>query len=223
MTIYTSNLIINGVISNFPALYTNNMSASTMSNIRVLSDMEVQGNICTYGCMDIGNTMFGYFRLNSNIPFAEFANEKNEVYAKSNLMVMDFQSSDISGMSSLPISIPLGEVYDQATGILNVPITGYYHITMQGSFSNSISNVVNGVYFKFLNEAFSNARNAVVMSPSTIISSSTLKFFLAGDKVHPTFFSTDSNAVLLSDNGETYAGFTVISTVTPMHSNYVRP
>jgi hypothetical protein len=49
-----------------------------------------------------------------------------------------------------------------------------------------------------------------------------MKFLLAGDTFQPIFYSSDADSTLCSENGETYVGFTVIATVTPTHSNYVR-
>ena len=93
---------------------------------------------------------------------------------------------------------------------------------MQGNFSNSIPNAVNGVYYKFLNESHSNTRSAAVISHGDIVSTSTTKFLLAGDTFLPIFYSSDSNSTLLANNGESYIGFSVMATVTPTHSNYVR-
>lgn len=222
MTIITSNFIVNGTISNFPALYTNNMTAPGLSNITINSDLSIKGDVFTNGRMDMGNTIFAKFRLNSNIPFQN----TNEVAAKSNHISMDMTSSDMSAMNSnnIPMVIPSYQVYNGSTGVITVPTSGFYSLEMQGSFSNDInvSNPMNGVYFKFLNHSYSNARTVANIQNGSLVSTNTTCFLLAGDQFKPCFYSSDSNATVLSVNGESYVGFTVLATVTPTHSNYVR-
>ena len=218
MTIYTSNFIVTGTISNFPALYTNNMTAPELSNIVVKSPLEIQGDIYTNGRMDVGKTIFATFRLNSNIPL----NGSNEYVAKSNEMTMDFTTTDMSGMSNVPMTVPPYMVYNQSTGIITVPTSGFYNLSMQGSFSNSIPDAVNGVYYRFINQSYSNARVAANTSYGPIVSTSAFRFLLGGDRLIPTFYSSDSNATMLGGTGETYVNFYVMATVTPTHSNYFR-
>lgn len=218
--IITSNFIVTGTISNFPALYTNNMTAPDLSNIKIHSDIAVEGCISTNSRMDVGSTIFATFRLNSNNSFAG----SNEYIARSNNITMDFTSSDMSAMSNMTLSIPSYQVFNQTTGVITVPVSGFYNLSMQGSFSNnaSLSNPKNGVYYRFLNHSYSNARVAANISSGPLVSTSALKFLLANDRLQPIFYTNDPDATLIGGSGETYVNFTVLATVTPTHSNYYR-
>lgn len=220
--IITSNFIVTGSISNFPALYTNNMTAPDLSNITIHSDINVTGVIKTPTRMDVGSTIFATFRATSNINFSS----SNEIVARSNQLIMDVTSSDMSAMSAsnIPMAIPANQVFNYTTGTITVPAAGFYSLYMQGSFSNSTSSPapVNGVYYRFLNHSHSNARVSPVLSSSPLVSTSAMRFLLAGDTFQPTFYSSDPDATLVGTAGETFVGFTVLATVTPTHSNYYR-
>lgn len=220
--IITSNFIVTGSISNFPALYTNNMIAPDMSNITIHSDINVTGVVKTPTRMDVGSTIFATFRAPSNINFSG----SNEIVGLSNQLIMDQTGSDMSAMSAsnIPMVIAPFQVYNATTGVITVPISGFYSLSMQGSFSNSTSSPppINGVYYRFLNHSHSNARVAPVLSSSSLVSTSAMKFLLAGDTLLPTFYSSDPNATLVGTAGETFVGFTVLATVAPTHSNYYR-
>lgn len=219
--IYTSNFVVTGTISNFPALYTNSMTAPDLSNITIHSGVTVDGDVFTQGRMDVGKTIFATFRLNSNVNF----NGANEFSCTSNQLTMDWRTTDMSGMSNIPMVVPPYQVYNQATGVVTVPTSGIYHLSMQGSFSNvatGATNRVNGVCYKFLNHAHSNARVHAQTSPGQLVSTGCTMFLLGGDQFKPIFFSNDSNASLNGVDGETYVSFTVLATVSPTHSNYYR-
>lgn len=221
MAIFATNFTVTGTISDFPALYTNNMTAPSLSNITVHSDLDIVGNVFTNGRMDVGNTIFATFRLNSNVAFSG----SNEIIAKSNQLTMDMTSTDMSGMSNVPMAVAPYQVYNQSTGVVTVPTSGFYTLSMQGSFSNVASGSdshTNGVYYRFLNQSFSNARCHANLSPGPLVSTSITRFLLAGDRFVPVFYSKDSNSTLLGVDGETYVNFSVLATVTPTHSNYYR-
>lgn len=221
MTIYTSNLIVNGTISNFPALYTNNVTTTNpMSNIAFASDIAINGSVFATRHMDMGDTVFATFRISSNLPLP---NGGGEAIGNSNHIIgMDQTQSDMSAMSNTPMSIPPWQVFNRTTGVVTVPTSGLYNISMQGSFSNSTPGATNGVYFKFVNHSYSNARVGAVMSSAPLVHTSVTKFLLSNDRFMPCFYSSDTNACVLPTNGESYVGFTVLATNTPTHSNYYR-
>lgn len=217
--IYASNFILTGSFSNIP-VYTNNLTAPEFSNISLQGDVNVNGSVFTNGRMDVGKTIYATFRLNSNLSF----DNTNEIHGLSNRYNFDFTSSDMSGMSNMQLAVPPFMIYNSNNGRVTVPISGLYALEMQGVFQNdpAHSNVQNGVYYKFLNHSYSNARMAASITNGSLVSTSHMAFLLAGDVFCPTFFSNDSNAQLVSTNGETYVTFSVAATVTPTHSNYVR-
>jgi hypothetical protein len=174
----------------------------------------VQGNIYGSGRMDLGATIFGCFRLTSNLAFGE----ASEIHGGSNLLQFDMQSTDISAATLAP---PY-QVYDPDTGIITVPWSGFYTLQMQGVFSNEGASFKNGVYYRLLNHSHSNARLGASISSDTIQSTHYSTYLLAGDLLQPTFYSDDTGATLQASNGETYVSFNVVSTVTPTHSNYYR-
>lgn len=219
MTIIATNLNVTGELRNIPSLYTNNLSAPSMSNIQVNSDIRVQGSVYGTGRVDTGMTMFATFRLGSNMPFTN----ASSIYGGSNF-ALDFTSSDVSGMSNLPMAVSPGQIFNYSTGVVTVPISGVYSIYMQAAFSNNPNNNLykNGVYYQFLNMSYSNARIAPSISPySPVHHTNYIGYFLAGDKIRPTYYSEDSTCTLLG-NGETFVGFSILSTCTPTHSNYYR-
>lgn len=216
MTIYTTNLYTNNIIGSSNALYANILNTSNgFSNLSVNSDLHVDGSVFTNKRMDVGYTVFMEFRPLANIPFTS-----NTLVITSNLMIPDFTSSDMSAMSNLPMS--QSNVYNASNGVINVPISGFYALEMQGSFSNSVPGSTNGVYYKFLKTSASNARMAANFATHDLVSTSTTTFLLQGDQILPTFYSSDSNTFLISSAKESYVGFTLLATVTPLHSNYVR-
>lgn len=164
MTIITSNFIVNGTISNFPALYANTMTAPSLSNIRVESDLDVNGSVFTTKRMDVGSTIFATFRLTSNVQFSG----SNEYVSTSNTLPMDMSSTDMSAMTGIPMVVPSYQIFNQQNGVITVPTSGIYNLHMQGNFSNSIPNAMNGVYYRFLKESHSNARTAAVISSGNV-------------------------------------------------------
>lgn len=221
--IYTSNLTITGNMSNIP-VYTNNMGAvNGFSNISINSDINIAGSVFSTGHMDTGATIYATFRLNSNMYFSP---SNQELYGTGYKLNYDYTAADMTAMSNMPMAVPRNQIYNQTTGVITVPVSGLYHLFMQGSFSNDGSKAKyepnNGVYYYFLNHSYSNARRAASMSARPLQSTSMTTFLLAGDRILPTFYSDDSNATLVSDRGESYVGFLVLSTVTPTHSNYFR-
>jgi len=116
MTIITANTFtVAGKISNM-TLYANTMGASGYSNISFDDSVSVNGDIYTKGRMDVGDTIYAQFRLQSNIAFAG----QYEVKATSNTFMMDFTSTDMSGMSGMTMAVQPGKIYDVATGRITV-------------------------------------------------------------------------------------------------------
>lgn len=198
-------------------VYANELSSTGYSNLSVGSDLHVTGSIYGSGRMDVGATIYATFRPLSNIPF------NNSTSLSGGNFIFDWTSADMTAMSNMTLTIPRSNIFNPVTGVITVPVSGLYNLEMQGAFSNNdnATNVKNGVYYRFLNQSYSNARRATTMSSADIASTNTSAFLLAGDTLLPTFCSSDSNAVLLA-NGETYVGFSVLATVTPTHSNYFR-
>lgn len=223
MAIFANTLIITGSNNNIPQVYTNTLTPEGVgSNIRINSDLIVSGNMLSTKRMDVAKTIFASFRPTSNIPF----NGSNELHALSNetnFFQLDLTSTDMTGMNELGLAIPYANIFDENTGVIRAPISGFYNLCMQGAFSNdaSSSNVRNGVYYYLPNRSHSNARVATNMTSADIVSTNHTLFLLSNDQLLPTFFTNDSNAVLL-DNGETYVGFTLLIGASPDHSNYYR-
>lgn len=217
--IFTSNLVITGTVKDMP-VYTNTLAAASMSNISIEGGITVHGSVFSTGRIDYGDTMYGFFRLSSNQSFSN----ASEIYTQSNWFVYDYTSADMVSMSN--VVSDMNELYtliNYQTGVIRIPISGLYHIHIQGKFDNdpNAENVKNGVYFYFKNYTHCNCRLAANISSGDLLSTSHIAYMLRGDLIQPTFFSNDSNAIL-EGNGETYAGFTILSTITPTHSNYVR-
>ena len=217
--IIASNIIVTGTISGLP-LYTNTLEANTLSNINVMNDLSVAGSVFTTERMDCGMTMYAMFRQTSNLNFTG----SSELFPSSNTFIMDFPSSDMSGMTSIETVIPPQNVYDFATGRITVPASGLYQLEMQGVFQNDpgATNVENGVYYRFLNHPYPLARIGANFTSGSLVSTSIQMFLLGGDVFLPTFYSNDSNASLVKTNGETYVKFSVVATFTPQHNNYLR-
>lgn len=223
MAIFATTIIITGSNNNIPNVYANNLTPEgTGSNIRINSDVTVTGNMCSTKRMDVSKTVFAAFRPTSNIPF----NGSNELHALSNntnVFQLDMTSTDMSGMVALGMEIPYQNIFDENTGVIRAPTSGFYNISMQGAFSNdgNNTNVQNGVYYYFPNRSHSNARMSATFTKANIVSTNHTLFLLSNDQMLPTFYTNDSNAILLN-NGETYVGFTLLMGAKPEHSNYYR-
>ena len=217
MTIYATSIYVTGTMCNVP-VYANELSSTGFSNLNVGSDMYVNGTIHGTGRMDVGATLYAAFRPMSNMVFTGGSSQLT-----GGNFIYDWTSADMTAMSNMTLSVPRSNIFNPSTGVITVPVSGLYNLEMQGSFSNSgnLPAPQNGVYYRFLNHSYSNARRAASMTTGNIVSTSTSAFLLAGDTILPTFYSDDSNAVLLA-NGETYVSFSVMATVTPTHSNYFR-
>lgn len=224
MAIFATTINIYGSNNNIPKVYTNNITpVGVGSNIEINSDVVVSGNMLSTKRMDVSKTVFAMFRPSSNISY----NGSNELHALSNgsnLFTMDMTSTDMTGMNEMGVEIPFNNIFDENTGIIRAPISGFYNLCMQGSFSNSSAGsnqLLNGVYYYFPNRSHSNARIAANLSSANIVSTNHTLFLLSNDQLLPTFYSTDSNTTLLN-NGETYVGFTLLVGAKPEHSNYYR-
>jgi hypothetical protein len=219
MTIYANILNVTGELRNVPSLYTNTISAPSMSNIEMNSDIRVNGNVIGSGRLDMGATIFATFRLNSNMSFSS----SPEIYGGSNF-VLDFTSTDMTAMTGMQMAVPPNQVFNYNTGVVTVPVSGLYSLYMQAAFSNDPRNSLykNGIYYKFLNMSHSNVRMAPSYSPiAPVHHTNYIGYFLAGDQIRPTFYCDDPGCVLLG-NGETIVSFAILSTSTPTHSNYYR-
>lgn len=223
MAIYANTFILTGSNNNIPQVYTNTLTPEgASSNISINSDVVISGNIVTRKRMDVAKTIFATFRPSSNITF----NGSNELHALSNatnLFNMDMTSTDMYGMNEMGMAIPYQDIFDEETGVIRAPMTGFYNLAMQGAFSNdgSKSNVQNGVYYYFPNRSHASARIAATITSANVVSTSHTLLLLSNDQLLPTFYTNDSNAVLLN-NGETYVGFTLLVGASPDHSNYYR-
>lgn len=223
MAIYANTFIITGSNNSIPQVYTNSLTPEgTGSNININSDVVISGNVVSQKRMDVSKTLFATFRPESNIAF----NGSNEIHALSNgnnIFGLDFTSSDMIGIEDMQMDIPYTSIFDESNGIVRAPFSGFYSLAMQGSFSNDTnnSNVQNGVYYYFPNRAHSNARINAVITHTNIVSTNHTLFLLSNDQVLPTFYTNDSNAVLLA-NGESYIGFSYLLGAKPEHSNYFR-
>ena len=76
-------------------------------------------------------------------------------------------------------------------------------------------------HYYFPNRSHSNARVSAAITNSDIVSTSHTLFMLSNDLILPSFYTNDSNAVLLN-NGETYISFSFLIGAKPQHSNYYR-
>lgn len=223
MAIYATTFILTGSNNNIPQVYANNLTpGSNDSNIHFNGDVMLSGNVVATKRMDVAKTIFATFRPLSNIAF----NGSNELHALSNdtnLFNMDMTSTDMFGMNEMGLAIPYQDIFDELTGVIRAPISGFYNLAMQGAFSNdgNNSNVQNGVYYYFPNRSHSNARIAATITKANVVSTNHTLFLLSNDQLLPTFYTNDSNAVLLN-NGETYVGFTLLVGAKPDHSNYYR-
>ena len=218
VVINANTFTVGGRLENM-TLHANSIGANGYCNITIADNLNVTGGIYTRDRMDVGSTIYAMFRLASNMPFST-----PEIKGTSNMFAMDFVSTDMTGMATVPLSVPRSNIYNQNTGEITVPVSGLYHLEMQGVFLNdqNATNVQNGVYYYFKNLPKPTARMSANMSSGNIVSTSHTAFLLSGDRFVPTFYSSDPGAVLVPSNGETYIRFTVAATVTPTHSNYVR-
>lgn len=220
MPIYCTNFYTN-TLSGYN-IYANTLSSSNTSNVNIASDLRVNGDVYSSGRMDSATTIFARFRLTSNQSFSA----SSEIYATSNTFIMDFTNTNMNGMDTMDRVVANSNVYNKNTGVITVPVSGLYYLEMQGSFQNdpgaTSAEVRNGVYYKFLNQTNANARNAAVVSASSLVSTNHIAFLLGGDQFRPIYYSNDSNATLLSTNGETYISFTVLSTISPDINNFTR-
>jgi hypothetical protein len=110
------------------------------------------------------------------------------------------------------IATPNEYVYDMTSGLFTVPISGLYNIEIQGSFSNTVPEAVNGVYFYFLSESHPNGKISPVITSANIVSTARMTYLKQGEVVKPIFYSSDPTTVLMANKGETFVGFTIIQT-----------
>lgn len=223
MTIYATTFIINGSNNNIPQVYTNNLTPEGVgSNIAINSDLLITGNVIATKKMSFSKTLFGTFRPQSNIAFRG-SNELHALSNEPNMFSYDMTSTDLTGIPDMGLQIPYENIFDESNGIIRCPTSGLYHLSMQGAFSNdaSKSNLQNGVYYYFPNRSHSNARISACITDANIVSTNMTVFMLSNDQVLPTFYTNDSNAVLMA-NGETFVAYTFLMGTDPENSNYYR-
>lgn len=130
MAIYANTFIITGSNNSIPQVYTNSLTPEgASSNININSDIVISGNILSTKRMDVAKTIFATFRPASNVPF----NTSNELHALSNdtnNFHIDFTSTDMFNMSEMGLSIPYTDIFDENSGIIRAPITGFYNLMM---------------------------------------------------------------------------------------------
>lgn len=215
MTINASNFYNTGSMLNIPNIYANNITTPGLSNLTIDSSVDINGAMRSLYSKH-NSTIYATFRLTSNLPFTAHERTADDKF------VLDFTTTDMTFMNSMPMEIAPNNIFNYTTGLLTVPVSGLYYIHMQGSFSNSVEGAKNGVYYYLKNWNHSNARVIPAISSESVVSTNHIAYLLAGDKLQPTFYSSDSNAVLLSGAGETNVGFCVLGVTAVSHSNYVR-
>jgi hypothetical protein len=212
MTIYANNLVVNGSF-NGTSLHANNIGAGSNAVLNVMSDIAVNGSVLSKGRLEAGSTMYMTMRVTSNVDMGA-----NEHYIVNYDMILDPSASDPVSISAVA---DYTTIWNWMDGTFTVPVDGLYTLQMQGAFSNSVPDATNGVYYYFRNHAYPNARYAANLQKSPIVYSASSQYLLKGDVIQPTYYSTDSNSVILG-NGESYLSFLIPSTVNVTHSNYVR-
>lgn len=222
MPIYANTFTVTGTVANIP-VYANLLGMNGYSNLSVQSDLHVDGNVYSQGRLDFGSTTYVslYPTLGCNITFGGL----NERTMGSNAMNFDLTTTNIDYINSMNLAVQPTQVLDSNLGVIYMPTTGLFAIQLQASFSNSPTfsgTPVNGVYFKLPDSVHPNARVCPNFTPGDLVSTTFVSFLQGGTRIVPTFYSNDSNAVLMANNDETFVRFNVISTVTlPTHSNIV--
>ena len=219
MTIYTNSFIVTGAAYNSP-IYTNTLGMNGYSNMSITSDLFVEGDVYSSGRLDVGTTVHATFRLASNTEFGgsnEFSG--SGAGAGESAFALDFASSQLTDMISMPLAVASSNIYNEDTGVITIPIDGLYSVDMQGSFSNidmgNAASVENGVYYKLLDRVYPDCRIAGNIVRGNLVSTRHMAFMEGGERLLPVFYSSDSNAVLLAEGHETYVSFTLAATYTP--------
>lgn len=217
MGIYCNNFYTN--FASCQDVYANTLAASNAaSNIEFHNDILVTGDVYSRGRMDSGTTIFAAFRLTDNQLFVG-----QDMFPTSNTFVMDFPRTNMNGMDS--ITSQYSNVYNAATGVITLPVSGLYSLQIQGVFQNtptSLSSHRNGVYFYFTNQAYPYARVMANIVNSTVVSTTYTGYFLAGDTILPAFYTNDDNVTLVAASNETFMSFSLLYTTTPDKSKYHR-
>lgn len=217
MTISANTIIVHGTMDG-NTLYANTLSApESMGAINVMSDLKVSGNVMSEGRLETGKTIFGTMRAAADFPMLT-----NEHFITGYDMVLDPNASDAASLMSVMPNQDILSIWDWVNGKFIVPADGFYNLQLQGSFSNTVPDATNGVYWYFRNHEFPNARVAATMSKSPIVYSTTSAFLLKGDVVQPAFYSSDASSVLIG-SGETYLSFMLPTTIKPTTAFYRLP
>lgn len=214
MPIYANNLVISGTLSGTP-LYANTVTGNNEgSSINIKGDVAVEGSLFTKGRIDFSDTMFLTMRPTNDLLIAT-----GERIILGDDMIVDAQCSDASALANLT---DVASIWNWENGTFTIPVDGLYNLELQGSFSNSQPDAVNGVYWYLKKQAHANARIAANISRSSqIVSSSSTRFLLKGDVIQPVFYTSDPDAKLLA-NGETYISSLIVSTNAVDHDKYYR-
>jgi len=213
MSIQTNSLIVHGNVQGTTLLSAGTVSGATGSALNIAGDVAINGSVLSKGRIQFSDTMFLTMR-----PPADIVMQTNEHFITGSDMLVDPNSSDATSLSQLTDVLT---IWNWNNGSFVIPMDGLYTMELQGSFSNTVPNALNGVYWYMRSETNQNSRVAANINNGPVVSASTTRFFLAGDVVQPVFYSSDPNSTLLA-NGETYVSSVILNTLDVDQSKYTR-
>lgn len=212
MSINANTINVQGNLSG-KGIYTNNLGSGSTAPLAIATDVNINGSVFSKGRIQYSDTMYLTMRPPQDLPLVT-----NEHFITGSDMLVDPQTSDASTLSQLTDILA---IWNWNNGTFTIPVDGLYTIEIQGSFSNTVPDAVNGVYWYFRNHAHPNARVAANIQRGQVVSASTTRYFLQGDIIQPAFYSSDAGAVILA-NGESYLSSLIQTTLDVDHSKYYR-